>query len=264
MITSNLLDRTDSRQVIDKKGSFYVLEYMKDLSVAPEMAQEAYFSSEMNVRKRQLVIELADGGVFMQSGIMQLMFGQIDVMTDVKSVSDLFKKFVGSVVTKESIIKPYYRGTGTIITEPTYRHILLEDIGQWDSGIIIEDGMFLACEDTVNMEVASRKTVSSTLFGNEGIFNTVLYGEGMAAFESPVPADEVIVINIQDDIVKIDGSMAIAWSESLTFSVQKTTNTLVGSLASGEGLVNVYEGSGRVLVAPVRKNKGIKAPEKSN
>lgn len=264
MITYNLLDTTSSRQVIETKGPFSVLEYKKDISVSPELAQEAYFSSEMNVRKRQLIIELTDSGIFMQAGIMQLLLGQIEVMTDVKSASDLVKKFVSSVVTKETIIKPYYRGSGTIITEPTFRHILLEDISKWDSGIIIEDGMFLACEDNVNMEVVSRKNVSSTIFGNEGLFNTVLYGEGIAALESPVPADEVITINIQDDVVKIDGSMAIAWSDSLYFTVQKTTNTLVGSLASGEGLVNVYEGTGIVLVAPVRKNKGIKAPEKTN
>ena len=45
--------------------------------------------------------------------------------------------------------------------------------------------------------------------------------------------------------------MAIAWSQSLQFTVERTTKTLVGSAASGEGFVNVYRGTGRVLVAPV-------------
>jgi hypothetical protein len=35
--------------------------------------------------------------------------------------------------------------------------------------------------------------------------------------------------------------MAIAWSASLEFTVERTTKTLVGSAASGEGLVNVYQ-----------------------
>ena len=45
--------------------------------------------------------------------------------------------------------------------------------------------------------------------------------------------------------------MAIAWSNSLTFTVEKTTRSLMGSAASGEGFVNVYRGTGRILIAPV-------------
>ena len=67
--------------------------------------------------------------------------------------------------------------------------------------------------------------------------------------ESPVPREELAVIDMQDDVVKIDGNMAIAWSGSLQFTVERTTKTLIGSAASGEGLVNVYRGSGRILVA---------------
>lgn len=50
---------------------------------------------------------------------------------------------------------------------------------------------------------------------------------------------------------KIDGNFAIAWSNTLNFTVERTTKTLIGSAASGEGLVNVYRGTGRILVAPV-------------
>ena len=44
--------------------------------------------------------------------------------------------------------------------------------------------------------------------------------------------------------------MAIAWSKSLQFTVEKSTKSLLGSLVSGEGLVNVYRGTGKVLMAP--------------
>jgi uncharacterized protein (AIM24 family) len=45
--------------------------------------------------------------------------------------------------------------------------------------------------------------------------------------------------------------MAIAWSAGLQFTVEKTTKSLLGSAASGEGFVNVYRGTGRVMIAPV-------------
>ena len=72
---------------------------------------------------------------------------------------------------------------------------------------------------------------------------------------------ELAYLYLRKKIIKIDGSMAIAWSSTLKFTVEKTTSTLVGSLASGEGFVNVYSGTGRVLMAPVRENKGINAPK---
>ena len=82
----------------------------------------------------------------------------------------------------------------------------------------------------------------------------MLTGQGVVVLESPVPRSELIVVDLDNDTVKIDGSMAIAWSNSLEFTVEKTTKTLVGSVASGEGLVNVYRGNGRILMAPVATN----------
>lgn len=262
MIKTNLFDQSGSRRLIAQKGVFSVIEYEKDVSIAPNVAQEAYFASLMNVRKRQLVADL-DGttGVTVQGGEMQLMIGALDAATDVHGVGDLAKKFVKSFVTEEKTIKPHYEGTGQLVLEPTFKFIILEDLSSWKEGMVIEDGMFLACENTVNLEVTGRKTVSSLILGKEGIFNTLLTGSGIVALESLVPAEEVISVDLVDDLIRIDGDMAIAWSDTLDFTVERTTSTLIGSWASGEGLVNVYRGTGRVLIAPVRKNKGIAVPK---
>ena len=91
---------------------------------------------------------------------------------------------------------------------------------------------------------------SSAVAGKEGLFNLCLSGSGIAILESPVPRDELIEFNLQDDEVKIDGNMAIAWSNSLKFTVERSSKSLMGSAVSGEGLVNVYRGTGRILMAP--------------
>ena len=126
--------------------------------------------------------------------------------------------------------------------------------------MVIEDGMFLACDDSINMKVTARSTISSAVLGGEGLFNTALTGNGIAVLESPVPAEELIVVDLEKDVIKIDGNMAIAWSNTLEFTVERTTNTLIGSAASGEGFVNVYRGTGRVLIAPVANNRAIPIP----
>ena len=72
-----------------------------------------------------------------------------------------------------------------------------------------------------------------------------------AAGMNPHEKEELVEITLQDDVLKVDGNMAIAWSGSLNFTVERSGKSLVGSAASGEGLVNVYRGTGRVLLAPV-------------
>lgn len=263
MIRTNIFNSSGSHKITETLGCFSVLEYEKDVSVTPESAEMAYFASEMNVRKRQLVAKISeDKGVIAQAGSMQMMMGGVSVSTDVKSAGDLMKKFLGSTVTGETVIKPRYVGEGYLILEPTFRYIILKDLAEWDGTLLCEDGMFLSCEDSVSLSVVPRNTFSSAVFGGEGLFNTVLSGEGTVALESPVPDDELIEVELIDDVLKIDGSMAIAWSDGLKFTVEKSTRTLVGSAASGEGLVNVYRGTGRVLVAPVERNIGISAPKK--
>jgi uncharacterized protein (AIM24 family) len=182
---------------------------------------------------------------------MQLMIGGINAAADIKGAGDLLKKAVGSKMTGETAIKPRYEGTGTLVLEPTYKHIILEDLANWGGQIVIEDGLFLACESTVNLSVVARSNLSSAVLGGEGLFNCALFGNGVIALESPVPASEIIVVDLNNDQLKIDGNMAIAWSAGLQFTVEKTTKSLLGSAASGEGFVNVYRGTGRVMIAPV-------------
>ena len=51
-------------------------------------------------------------------------------------------------------------------------------------------------------------------------------GQGIAALESPVPMEELIVLSLDNDQVKIDGNMAIAWSKTLQFTVEKSSKAL--------------------------------------
>lgn len=260
MIRTNIYKETPARKITETKGPFAVLEFDKDLSVTPESAATAYFASQMNVHKRQVIANLDGTGVIVQSGAMQLTMGSVDAATNIKGAGDLLKKAIGSKVTGESAIKPRYSGKGIVVLEPTYKYILLADLADWGGTMVIEDGMFLACEDTVKMSITARSTLSSAVLGNEGLFNTALSGTGVVALESNAPASELIIVDLQDDVLKIDGSMAIAWSSSLKFTVERTTKTLVGSAASGEGFVNVYRGTGRVLLTPVTNIPAMAAP----
>jgi uncharacterized protein (AIM24 family) len=246
----NLINN-ENVKTLDRKGGMRILEYVNDLSVTPDSAVTSYFSNKMNVRKRQVLIEINENEYTVSAGAMQWTLGAIECESDVKGVGDLLSKAVKGAVTKESAVKPKYKGKGILMLEPTYRHILLEDVSEWEGGMVLDDGMFLACDSTVNQEIVARSNISSAVFGNEGLFNLKLVGNGIAALESLVPRNELVEIVLENDVLKVDGNFAVAWSGTLNFTVEKSTKTLIGSGLSGEGLVNVYRGSGKVLLAPI-------------
>lgn len=246
----------DNKNIISKQslGSFEVIEHLKDLSLGYGEATEAYFADKMEVRSRQLICDIKPErcGVTLQAGDMQWYVGNIEVATGVKGVGDLFSKIAKGAVTGEGAIKPQYKGDGILATEPTYKHIILLDNNEWNNSVVLEDGIFLACEDTLKHKIQARK-LNSSIAAGEGLFNLKLEGQGIFAVESAYPKEELIECELNDDTLKIDGNMAIAWSSSLKLTVERTTKTLIGSAASGEGLVNVYRGTGKVLMAPFQK-----------
>ena len=243
----------DDVKVLETLGPFTVVEYQRDLSVTPQSAQTAYFSAAMNVRRRQVICDLSKAALTLQAGAMQWMAGDVSSNTGIKGVGDLFGKAVRGNVTGESAIKPEYTGTGTLVLEPTYRYILLVDLSQWNGSIVLDDGLFLACDSRLKQKAVMRSNLSSGLADGEGLFNLGVSGDGILCLESPSPKEELIEVTLQNDVLKIDGNMAIAWSGSLEFTVERSGKSLIGSAASGEGLVNVYRGTGKVLMAPIAK-----------
>ena len=253
MFRVNNFTNNDDIRIVESLGAFTVVEYLRDLSVLPAQAQNAYFCNAMNVRRRQLLCDVSKSNVTLQSGAMQWSVGNVNATTGLKGVGDLFNKAIRGSVTGESAIKPEYTGEGYLVTEPTFRHLLLLNLDDWNGSVVLDDGLFLACGSTLQHKAVMRSNISSAVAGGEGLFNLGITGKGVLCLESPSPKEELIEIELVNDVLKVDGNMAIAWSGSLEFTVERSGKTLIGSAASGEGLVNVYRGTGRVLLAPVAK-----------
>ena len=253
MFQINNFTNNDDVRIVDAKGAFQIVEYKRDLSVTPATAQPAFFCNEMTVRKRQLVCDVGKSGITCQAGAMQWMAGNVFSTTGVKGVGDLIGKTFRGKVTGESAIKPEYTGDGMLVLEPTYKHIILLDTSDWNGTVVLDDGLFLACESRLTHKAVMRSNLSSAVAGGEGLFNLGISGDGILAIESFCPREELIKITLDNDVLKVDGNFAIAWSGSLDFTVERSGKTLIGSAASGEGLVNVYRGTGKVLLAPVDK-----------
>lgn len=253
---SNFTDNDDVK-ILSELGAFKIIEYQRDLSVSPQTAVTAFFSAQMNIKKRQLVCDLSKAKVTIQAGSMQWMLGNVNATTGIKGMGDFLGKAVRGKVSGESAIKPEYTGDGILVLEPTYKYLILMNAADWGGGVVLDDGLFLACESSLQHKAVMRSNLSSAVAGGEGLFNLSLNGSGVFCIESECPREELIEISLQNDVLKVDGNYAIAWSRSLDFTVERSGKSLIGSAASGEGLVNVYRGTGKVLMMPTAKMPNI-------
>ena len=84
---------------------------------------------------------------------MQWYVGNVKQTTGLKGVGDAIGKAFRSKVTGEDIVKPEYVGSGIVVTEPTYNHYLFYKLKSKHQGLVIQDGMFAACENTIKSSV---------------------------------------------------------------------------------------------------------------
>ena len=122
--------QNENRKYAKSIGNFHVLEYVQDASVSPMNAMNEYFMSKMNVRRRQVVIDIdKDHSAIIQAGAMQWMGGNVRATSGVKGIGDFLGKAIKGAVTKETAVKPEYVGEGCLVLEPTYKYIILADVG---------------------------------------------------------------------------------------------------------------------------------------
>ncbi|WP_027633194.1 AIM24 family protein [Clostridium hydrogeniformans] len=228
---------------------FQVLEYDslrggKDLSTAFALS----FMTDSNIKLRQIRILLKDAAVRLEAGALQFMKGDIEIDSRMGGIVGLGKKLISSKLTNEKAFKPLYNGTGEIFLEPSFGHYALIELE--DESVVVDDGLFYACEEGVEVGVSSQKSLSSAFFGNESFFQTKISGTGIAVLELPVPESEVIKVKLIDDELKVDGNFAILRSGRIDFTVEKSAKSWIGTGTSGEGLLSVFRGTGEVWLIP--------------
>lgn len=252
---NNFAGNNENIEVIEQVGPYKIIRHLEDLSVEPATADEAYFMYQMQCNRKQVIISMNGTPIRLAAGAMQMAIGEVSCQSTGIKQSGGFLKSVGkSMLTGNAVVKPIWAGVGMLITEPTYRHYLIESLEEWGGTIVCDDGMFVACDANIKENVVRRNTASSALFSGEGLFNACLTGNGYVVLQSPYPRQELyeIIMDSDNDVVKIDGNHAVCWSGSLTFTTETVTKGLLSSGMTGEGFVNVFRGKGKILVAPVR------------
>ncbi len=232
-------------------AKFEVLTY-RSLAGSDNMAvaNMIHKAQHSGVRLKQVRITLADSEVILEAGALHFQKGDIIIESKVGGVGGLFKKAVSKKLTDESAFKPTYRGSGEIYLEPGFGHFIL--LALEDEEIVADKGMFLACQSSVEVGVATQKGLATGLLGGEGFFQTKLSGKGICVLQSPVPVKEIIKVSLNDETLQVDGNFALLRKGNVEFTVKGATKSLIGSMTSGEGLLQTFHGTGEVWLAPTQ------------
>ena len=185
---------------------------------------------------------IANETIRAEAGALHYMLGEITLETAMPSA----KGFLKSMVTKESVFKPTYTGTGEVFFGPPIfgeYHTLELNGDAW----VLDKGAYVCSDAAVEVGAFRNKAISG-LLGGEGFFQVEVKGTGKVVLQAQGPIETV---DLQNQTLTVDGSFAVARQGHLEFTVKKAAKGILSSMASGEGLVNVIQGTGRVLLAPV-------------
>jgi uncharacterized protein (AIM24 family) len=68
--------------------------------------------------------------------------------------------------------------------------------------------------------------------------------------QSPIPASDVLRIDLNNEELRVDGNIVLFRKGEITQTIDNATANPVGLATSGEGLVQVFRGTGQVWLAP--------------
>ncbi|MCT4595134.1 MAG: AIM24 family protein [Anaeromicrobium sp.] len=234
-------DFSNAVRVIDKETGkngtiFEIIEYIK-----PRKGHTVENRFDGG-RLRQVRIKINDSGVLVQPGDLQFMKGPLMIEVQENAPSQA-KGFFKSVGTGEASFTSRYSGKrGEIYLDPSYKYFYMLEL--CDEEIILGDGMFYCCEDSIQVSVHVNKDVAVGLLTADGFRQPKLSGNGIAILESYVPFDEILMYELNNDTLKVDGSLAVVIRGDIKTKLEKSKK---------EGLLQTFTGTGEVWLAPTKK-----------
>ncbi len=179
-----------------------------------------------------------------ESGALCYLHGDIAIHSRLMpSVGGLIK----SLMADESVYRPTYTGTGVITLESSLGGFHLLDL-QGESWIL-ERGAYWASEGSVDLRF-HRERILTSLWSGEGpvYLQTKVSGHGKVVVTTRGPVEEVALT--KGNRVETEGKYVIARTGDVNFKMRRATKNFFGRFTGGEGLVRVYQGTGRILLNP--------------
>jgi uncharacterized protein (AIM24 family) len=179
-----------------------------------------------------------------ESGALSYFNGDISIHSRlIPSVGGLIK----SLLSDEAVFRPVYVGTGVITLESTLGGFYVLDLKgeSW----ILERGAYWASEGSVDVSYHRERLVTAMWAGEGPVYlQTRVRGHGKVVLTTRGPVEEIQMVSGKK--VATEGKYVIARTGDVSFKVRRSTKNFFGRFTAGEGLVRVYEGTGKILLNP--------------
>lgn len=199
--------------------------------------------------KQSVRIIMENTSVQLEPGAMHFTKGQVqmslDSVGDQGGIGGFLKSAVTSIASGESMIKPRFSGTGEVFLEPTRQHLFLIELQ--NNTFVCDQGLWVACDGDLVVD-GHVNSFSAAMSGGEGMVMPRVKGTGVVLMESPVPKDKILVVELNNEELRVDGPFVMAFWGDIQFTTEKAGAGLLSSYASGEGMVNVYKGTGTLWI----------------
>ncbi len=186
-------------------------------------------------------VQLENAGFRYEAGGLHYMQGNLILESKAPGMGKMMK----SVLTRERVVKPTIKGTGTVYLQPSFGEFYIMDLKneEW----IIDRGAYFASDLSITIGSFTNSAVSA-MFSGEKWFQTTVSGTGKVIITAGGP---IQVLELKNDTLVVDGSFAVARTKGIDLKVTKATKGIFSTLISGEGILNTFTGTGKVLIAPV-------------
>lgn len=185
-----------------------------------------------------------------ESGSMVYHNGKIELEGKTNSssggIGGFLKAAAKSVVSGEGIFITTAKGTaadGLIAIAPGSIGAIRELTVGTDKWCI-NDGCFLACDQSVSYEMKRQSLTKAIFGGTGGLFVMETNGQGTMIVTGFGDIVEIDLDGTRPFIV--DNTHVVAWNSSLSYDIRVASGTF--GFKTGEGVVNEFKGSGKVLI----------------
>lgn len=189
-----------------------------------------------------IFVTLAPGEqIIAEAGAMTSMDGALSMQTQFSGgfLPALLKRFFGG----ESLFVNVYtnrtqQSLPLVLTQSMIGDIHCIPIG---NGVCFQPGAFIAC--TPGAQLGLRWAGFASFFAGEGLFKLQVTGKGHVFFGA---YGGLMIKDVDGDFI-VDSGHLVAYDPTIAMNL-KLAGGLVGSVTSGEGLVNRLSGRGRVYL----------------
>jgi uncharacterized protein (AIM24 family) len=189
---------------------------------------------------RQVRIDLENETVRAARGALSNLSGQVTFTPRLPRTGDMFR----NLFARESRIRPYYTGTGTVHLQPSLSGFYVFQVKHGETWIL-EPGQFWASENSVELGL-HRDPLFASFWAGDGLlaWKTTLSGAGMATINAPGPVEEV---EVKDAELKVQGRLVLGRTDGLKFRSVRLAR-FPRNFISGQQRLRVFEGTGKALV----------------